>query len=162
MHMPRIDPSQNMAVSVDGDFEWDVVSGIDGAQATEQKEDDKANELRERENGQEEEKRRKKEKTSSDGAHWKFWKSKQEQEDALPVARELNGTSEENRCEDGTSSPAGEEKPFDLKDLRLEIRKGAFVAIVGRVGSGKVHIMFFSSLLWIIVFTLNRPQSFKL
>jgi len=32
------------------------------------------------------------------------------------------------------------EKPFGLEDLRLEIRKGEFVAIVGRVGSGKVSV----------------------
>ena len=31
-----------------------------------------------------------------------------------------------------------EGKPFELKNLNLKIPKGAFVAIVGRVGSGKV------------------------
>jgi ATP-binding cassette subfamily C (CFTR/MRP) protein 1 len=157
-HMPTVDPSQNMAVSVDGDFEWEVV---DGAQAAEQKGDDKDKELKllteEKKKKKEEEKRRKKEKeTSSDNARWKFWKSKKEQKDALPV------TSDETRCEDGASSAVEEEKPFDLKDLRLEIQKGAFVAIVGRVGSGKVCIMFLNSLLWIIVFHLNRALSFKL
>jgi ATP-binding cassette, subfamily C (CFTR/MRP), member 1 len=30
------------------------------------------------------------------------------------------------------------EKPFELKGLNLKIPKGSFVAIVGRVGSGKV------------------------
>lgn len=32
-----------------------------------------------------------------------------------------------------------EEKPFELKGLNLKIPKGSFVAIVGRVGSGKVQ-----------------------
>lgn len=34
---------------------------------------------------------------------------------------------------------AEREKPFEMKDLKLSIPKGAFVAIVGRVGSGKVR-----------------------
>ena len=31
-----------------------------------------------------------------------------------------------------------EEKPFELRDLKFSVPKGSFVAIVGRVGSGKV------------------------
>lgn len=31
-----------------------------------------------------------------------------------------------------------DEKPFELKDIKFKVPKGAFVAIVGRVGSGKV------------------------
>jgi len=38
----------------------------------------------------------------------------------------------------GRHSPAEDEKPFELVDLVLRIPKGSFVAIVGRVGSGKV------------------------
>lgn len=34
----------------------------------------------------------------------------------------------------------GEEEPFKLRDLRLRIPRGSFVAIIGRVGSGKVCI----------------------
>ena len=33
------------------------------------------------------------------------------------------------------------DKPFELKDLKLRIPKGAFVAIVGRVGSGKSSVL---------------------
>ena len=33
------------------------------------------------------------------------------------------------------------EEPFELKDLRLQVPKGAFVAIVGRVGSGKSSLL---------------------
>ena len=36
-----------------------------------------------------------------------------------------------------------EERPFELKNLRLSVPKGAFVAIVGRVGSGKVLLILF-------------------
>ena len=34
-----------------------------------------------------------------------------------------------------------EDKPFELADLKLRIHKGSFVAIVGRVGSGKVSFI---------------------
>jgi len=36
------------------------------------------------------------------------------------------------------SEKAPEEPPFALKDLKLRIKKGAFVGIVGGIGSGKV------------------------
>ena len=47
--------------------------------------------------------------------------------------------------ENGPSSGGGEErkekeeKPFELIDVKLKIPRGSFVAIVGRVGSGKVR-----------------------
>ena len=48
---------------------------------------------------------------------------------ALPTTM---GEAEKKKEED--------EKPFALKDLHLRVPKGAFVAIVGRVGSGKVRL----------------------
>jgi len=38
----------------------------------------------------------------------------------------------------GEEKEKEEEEPFELKNLKLSVPKGAFVAIVGRVGSGKV------------------------
>ena len=44
-------------------------------------------------------------------------------------------------------SPPGEEldnddsKPFELKNLKISVPKGSFVAIIGQVGSGKVIVM---------------------
>ncbi len=42
----------------------------------------------------------------------------------------------------GSQTPTGsekeEEKPFELKNLKFSVPRGSFVAIVGRVGSGKV------------------------
>ncbi len=40
--------------------------------------------------------------------------------------------------EEHESSVPPDEGPFELKDLHLKVPRGAFVAIVGRVGSGKV------------------------
>lgn len=41
----------------------------------------------------------------------------------------------------GSEDQKDEEKPFELTDLKLQIPKGSFVAIVGRVGSGKVRFV---------------------
>ncbi|KAJ7607493.1 multidrug resistance-associated ABC transporter [Roridomyces roridus] len=43
--------------------------------------------------------------------------------------------------EKSDSSSNEEDKPFELRDLKLQIPRGAFVAIVGRVGSGKSSIL---------------------
>ena len=61
---------------------------------------------------------------------------------------------------DSSSSPS-EEQPFQLQSLKLAVPKGAFVAIVGRVGSGKVSEIY---LLQLIRSELNtrRAQFFKL
>ena len=50
---------------------------------------------------------------------------------------------------------AEEEKPFALNGIKLTIPKGSFVAIVGRVGSGKVCIC--TSIIWHSV--IHLPQS---
>ena len=55
--------------------------------------------------------------------------------DVLPTAREA---SESVVQEVKELDIKDEEQPFGLKGLKLEIAKGSFVAIVGRVGSGKV------------------------
>ena len=41
-----------------------------------------------------------------------------------------------------------QETPFELKNLKMSVPKGAFVGIVGRVGSGKVWILEYS-ITWI-------------
>ncbi|KAF7297335.1 Multidrug resistance-associated ABC transporter protein [Mycena indigotica] len=41
----------------------------------------------------------------------------------------------------GAVTPAEEEKPFELKNLKMTVPRGAFIAIVGRVGSGKSSIL---------------------
>jgi ABC-type multidrug transport system fused ATPase/permease subunit len=136
LHMPRIDPSQDKAVSVDADFEWELVPGMEGVQKMEQKEDDRSKELKmllekRRKKKADAEKRKRRPQLSTYGTRWKFWKAKQQAE-AFPMTKEIPGP-----IEDEAVGAVGE-KPFGLKDLRLEIQKGAFVAIVGRVGSGKV------------------------
>jgi ABC-type polysaccharide/polyol phosphate transport system ATPase subunit len=45
-----------------------------------------------------------------------------------------------------------EEEPFQLKDIVLRVPNGSFVAIVGRVGSGKVIVSIISSTSCILTF----------
>ena len=54
---------------------------------------------------------------------------------STPVGSAENGASGES----GEERKEKEEKPFELIDAKLKISRGSFVAIVGRVGSGKVR-----------------------
>ncbi|KAJ7459489.1 multidrug resistance-associated ABC transporter [Mycena galericulata] len=54
----------------------------------------------------------------------------------LPTA----AAADESAPASGTATP-GEDKPFELRNLKLRVPRGAFVAIVGRVGSGKSSIL---------------------
>ena len=66
-------------------------------------------------------------------------KSSASEELVLPtVAPMIEGEKEEE-----------EEKPFELRDLKFSVPKGSFVAIVGRVGSGKVCFLFFPLYFWL-------------
>lgn len=55
----------------------------------------------------------------------------------LPTTVDVGSNLGSNITE--AKSKAEQEKPFELKNLNMKITKGAFVAIVGRVGSGKVR-----------------------
>ena len=59
-------------------------------------------------------------------------------EDESEVEAEAQEKAEEKEQEKAEIVDV-EEKPFELKDLKFRVPKGAFVAIVGRVGSGKVR-----------------------
>jgi len=57
----------------------------------------------------------------------------------LPLFK--NGKSAEvaqSHIDEKTEAEEEPEPPFELRDLMLRVPKGSFVAIVGRVGSGKV------------------------
>ncbi|KAJ7284398.1 multidrug resistance-associated ABC transporter [Mycena rebaudengoi] len=54
---------------------------------------------------------------------------------------EVLPTAGEGIEKSGTATPSEPEKPFELKDLKFSVPKGGFVAIVGKVGSGKSSIL---------------------
>ncbi|KZP09468.1 multidrug resistance-associated ABC transporter [Athelia psychrophila] len=63
-------------------------------------------------------------------------KGKGKDEPVLPVA-----ITDGEKGEDVVEKEKEEEKPFELKNLKMKVPKGAFVAIVGRVGSGKSSVL---------------------
>jgi len=75
-----------------------------------------------------------------DGRKWKDEKvRKDNNKDGNDHEPMLPGVASEKEGEEHHTSDMDEDQePFDLKNLKLNIAKGSFVAIVGRVGSGKV------------------------
>ena len=118
-----IDYERESAVDVDGDFTWEpasmsvdsrenILTGADGAKNQEERVGDK----------------------NGEGKRGLF--PSQSRKGAILPTAASNGTSDVAVKVD-EEKDAGE-KPFELKNLKLKVPKGAFVAIVGRVGSGKV------------------------
>jgi ABC-type transport system involved in cytochrome bd biosynthesis fused ATPase/permease subunit len=73
-----------------------------------------------------------------------------------PIQSQAGGNGAEGLMQEA------DEKPFELKGLDIAVPKGSFVAIVGRVGLGKV-----SQLMWVHLAGLTlclfffRVQSFR-
>jgi len=127
-----IDYGMKHAVKVDGDFTWEVAGKVEGNMFS-----------------------RKDGKKRPDGKlnPEKKKKSPKSKGPVLPTVPPKEGEKEKQE---------EEEKPFELRDLKFSVPKGSFVAIVGRVGSGKVCFSllspFFSVTLLIYV---CRARSFK-
>ena len=108
----QIQPTLPFAVQVNGDFTWETV-------LSEKKEKGKAEEKSD-------------EKKTKDEVQSKWKKSKKATSQNLP------STVDDSKITGNDDSTEKEEPPFSLNNLRFEVPKGAFVAIVGRVGCGKV------------------------
>lgn len=109
------------AIECEGDFVWDVVTGSDKAGMVKNVKSEevvkgKKKPKKEKEKVQVEEKSGQSDNRDSDSL--------------LPT---VNPSSIDKQAD-----VEAEEQPFQLKNLKLTIPKGAFVAIVGRIGSGKV------------------------
>ncbi|KIY65429.1 multidrug resistance-associated ABC transporter [Cylindrobasidium torrendii FP15055 ss-10] len=106
------------AVKVDGSFTWERTAGS-------AEKDDKAKDGADKDNDDK--------------------KSDSKKTPGGPILPTTSGDTDDtgNKEKDAASEHAADddEKPFELQDLHLRIRKGAFVAIVGRVGSGKSSIL---------------------
>jgi len=116
-----IDNDLTSAVRVDGDFTWEAPGKIEKTNSESG------------DSGAKTAPKPKESKTTKKGNGPK--KADGKARDVLPTAREASESAVEEVKELDIKD---EEKPFGLKDLELEIAKGSFVAIVGRVGSGKV------------------------
>ncbi|KAI0717423.1 multidrug resistance-associated ABC transporter [Cerioporus squamosus] len=109
-----IDPSSEVALDVDGDFTWEEVRKGNTASKFAHGKHSKA--------GKDERAKAKEDKRKSKG---------KKGEPVLPTTASPEEKEKEKDAE----------KPFELKDLKLKVPRGAFVAIVGRVGSGKSSLL---------------------
>jgi ABC-type multidrug transport system fused ATPase/permease subunit len=105
-----LDPASKDAVNVDGDFSWEVAKN---PKAEDQKKDEKKDTTKTQPP--------KKGKSAKDSANA-----------TLPS----NSNDLDEKEEKEPEEP--EEPPYELKDLKFSVPKGAFVGVVGRIGSGKV------------------------
>ena len=136
-----VDYKSPAAVQVDGDFVWETVNdavanekagnqGFEtpGARGIGRRRGGKSDGLRDNENG-------------SGGKGNKGQESAKKgktKDDVLPTTIADLGKDEATPGEENE----GAEHPFELNNLKFVIPQGAFVAIIGRVGCGKVRIKF--------------------
>lgn len=113
------------AIECEGDFVWDVVTGSDKAEIVKEVKDAKPEDVVK---GY---KKPKKEKEKVQVQEKDGQSDKRDSDSLLPTFINPSSIGQQADAE-------AEEQPFQLKNLKLAIPKGAFVAIVGRVGSGKV------------------------
>lgn len=113
--------AQDSALNVDGDFEWESLPQLEDPRSeecgsfkflTEENEKNEENESGKRE-----------------------VVDVRKEHEMLPST--MGGKSEDTQAELSL-----EEKPFVLRDLILNVPRGAFVAIIGGIGSGKVCSVF--------------------
>ena len=95
---------------INGDFTWETVLGDKKEKSKDEEKSDK------KPNDEVKSKKKKSKKTKS--------------QNVLPST-----IDDDSKKDEGTEK---EEPPFSFNDLRFEVPKGSFVAIVGRVGCGKV------------------------
>ncbi|KAE9399630.1 multidrug resistance-associated ABC transporter [Gymnopus androsaceus JB14] len=122
------DVNRKNAVEVDGDFSWETAGKITESKfARGGKGAGKDKKGKKEKNGKEKEKDGKKKQKGKKAA------SKDGKGQGLPLTTQDVTGDNDNAKED--------EKPFELKNLKLSVPKGSFVAIVGTVGSGKSSIL---------------------
>lgn len=112
----KIDPGSKYAVDVDGDFAWETIHNPDrsaksglGKRGARTPAEKKPSEAKQKKQS--------------------FWRKRKPSGPILPTATTKDTATKSNKLG---------EKPFELNGVQLKIPKGSFVAIVGRVGSGKV------------------------
>ena len=130
----EIDPHAEAAVDVDGDFTWETVRKDASNAVSLGAKIDKGGKGRTRDRGKGKKEKKKGGKKKGDESLLSTAATTPAGA-STPVGSAENGASGEG----GEERKEKEEKPFELIDLKLKISRGSFVAIVGRVGSGKVR-----------------------
>ena len=125
----EIDPNAEAAVDVDGDFTWETVRKDASNAVSLGAKIDKGGKGRTRDRGKGKKEKKKGGKKKGDESLLSTAATTPAGA-STPVGSAENGERKEKEKE---------EKPFELVDVKLKIPRGSFVAIVGRVGSGKVR-----------------------
>lgn len=126
-----IDHRQEAAVIVDGDFVWEHVLGLEDKGGKFSDTDVPVVPLKDKNQNQTKPPEAKVKKTS------RLWRRKTKANlTTLPTSSAQDDTAakEQDKKE--------EDSPFELKELKFRIKKGSFIGIVGRVGSGKVYQLY--------------------
>lgn len=142
----KVEYGRAAAVEVEGDFTWETVSSLQTARGKKGAAKVKAK--------------------GGEKANGKKISKKEANKDVLPTStqdisddesKDDGKTIEDSKMKDQPDTE--DEKPFELKKLRMIVPKGAFVAIVGRVGSGKVTLQCFQNQLETDLKTEFYPSS---
>ena len=129
------DPESAYAIQVNGSFTWETVGKVDAKFAGAKGKGARKKASRKAKVGDD---------TGREGGGSKTtWWSRKRNGGGLPApvtskSPQPSGSTTPIKIE---SEKGAEEKPFTLDDLSLRIPKGQFVAIVGRVGSGKSSLL---------------------
>ena len=125
----EIDANAESAIDVDGDFTWETVRKDASNTVSLGANIDKGGKGRTRDRGKGKKEKKKGGKKKGDESLLSTAATTPAGA-STPVGSAENGERKEKEKE---------EKPFELVDVKLKIPRGSFVAIVGRVGSGKVR-----------------------
>lgn len=139
----RVNATNDNAVEVDGDFRWETTAKELQARIEAEANED-LNESRpstpEPTSKDTSKDVGKTEELASGKAQSKrrWFRSKEPSTPVLPVSSPVEGEANDLVAAPDTVE---EDKPFALSDLKLAVPKGAFVAIIGRIGSGKSSLL---------------------
>ncbi|THG96760.1 hypothetical protein EW026_g5132 [Hermanssonia centrifuga] len=127
-----IDTESKLAIDVDGDFQWETAykSDIGGKKFDTGKGKDHGK----GKGGEAASKAQSKDKDGKSAGKGGLFRKKKT-DPVLPVTASAGDAKKADEKE------KSEDKPFELRHLALKIPKGSFVAIVGRVGSGKSSLL---------------------
>jgi ATP-binding cassette subfamily C (CFTR/MRP) protein 1 len=129
-----IDPESPFGVDMTGDFTWETV----GPPSDTPKPKGKGGAGEKKMTPEEEKKKKEEEKKK------KAEEKRKKTEEKAKVKRRRHGEVDEKSGvdeEEEETPDDGSPKPFVLRDVKLRVPKGKFVAIVGRVGSGKSSLL---------------------
>ena len=157
-----VDYESKDALKVDGDFTWETAGKVPPGDSkfSHDKSGKGAGGAKEKEKEKKEKARKEKESKGEQEVKKGFFRGRKKvaKDPLLPTT---TTTTTNEAVAEPDESKTDEEKPFELKNLKLRVPKGSFVAIVGRVGCGKVGRGVFVVIGYILLSLCCRVRSSK-